>query len=601
MNHPNRLAEIQRQIAEHEAAGLRLQQELERASQHALQQSHGHEQLCGSNLPARSQSTAGYALATSSMSQIAPDDRAPKRQRRAMSQQTNGNTSSRSVTGPFRLTGASLQPLAAPSRSMHSMPRSQTNRPQSRDVAPPLPSVGVSPDIFLAGLGADQAYIASTGSEFSPLDLGPNVPGSQCPSMVSWSSAGDGVTPMTRQNSFMGDSHPSGIEMSRGWTSGGSQSSRGIADEMMFSSQGHQLKSPSAMADYEFLGLGVTHPFEMSPSTSSSSQNQISPSGGFVESSIMERSLSNESSLSTRSTASAKRRHKEALSRVIKTGQETKLAPKPHAPGESRVNVAVPAKMDGKVAVPKTSYQRRKPVKRYCNQCDDHPDGFRGDHELRRHLSAKHEGIVKKFICRDPATVGIATDLKVARPLSDCKQCNAEKQYGAYYNAAAHLRRQHFNPRVSRGKGATGEKRGGKGGGHWPLMADLKVWFEERRVPADQSDSIEADYEEVDHDSAEAEMDFDVAAYEADGALDYSNLGQLDGSVMVSMDAPVSMGSTPFDIDQFADVPPMQGMMSGLVGDNGLIYDSSFTASSTVTPSSLSGAQFPVAEELWAP
>lgn len=70
MNNPSRVAEIQRQIAEHQAAGLRLQQELERASQYALQQSQSHDQLPGNNIPVRSQSTAGYALATPSMVQL---------------------------------------------------------------------------------------------------------------------------------------------------------------------------------------------------------------------------------------------------------------------------------------------------------------------------------------------------------------------------------------------------------------------------------------------------------------------------------------------------------------------------------------------------
>lgn len=467
-----------------------------------------------------------------------------------------------------------------------------------------MPSVGVSPEIFLAGLGADQPYLASTGSDFSPLDLGGNVPASQCPSMVSWGSTEGGLTPLTRQNSFMGDTHISGVEMSRGWTSGGSQSSRGLAaDEMMFSSQGHQFKGPNMMTDYEYLGVGTNHAFEMSPSTSSSAQSQSlfsSPADGIGDSSAMERCQSNESTLSTRSTASAKRRHKEALSRVIKTSQETKLAPKPHAPSLTRVHATIPSKKDGKVAVPKSSYQRRKPVKVFCNQCTEHPDGFRGEHELRRHLSAKHEGIVKKFICRDPATAGIHTDLVAVKPLSECKQCNAKKHYGAYYNAAAHLRRQHFNPRMARGKGRSDEKRGGKGGGHWPLMTDLKAWFEERLVPADQSDEPEADYEEADPESGEMDMDLGLEAYEADGSVGFDTLGQLDEANMLPMDASASMGATTFGIDQFADVPPMQGMMPGLIGDDGLLYGSPFPASSTVTPSSLSTGQFPVNDEAWA-
>lgn len=82
-----------------------------------------------------------------------------------------------------------------------------------------------------------------------------------------------------------------------------------------------------------------------------------------------------------------------------------------------------------------------------------------------------------------------------ATQLNKCKRCQSGKTYGAYYNAAAHLRRAHFHPPRMRAsvsdhsKGVdsvVSEKRGGKGGGSWPPMNELKQWMEERTVPGDQ-------------------------------------------------------------------------------------------------------------------
>lgn len=66
--------------------------------------------------------------------------------------------------------------------------------------------------------------------------------------------------------------------------------------------------------------------------------------------------------------------------------------------------------------------------------------------------------------------------------LSQCKKCREGKKYGAYYNAAAHLRRTHFNkrPRGARNRvGKAVEKRGGKYGGEVPSMEHLKRYLKE--------------------------------------------------------------------------------------------------------------------------
>ncbi|KJZ79111.1 hypothetical protein HIM_01262 [Hirsutella minnesotensis 3608] len=116
----------------------------------------------------------------------------------------------------------------------------------------------------------------------------------------------------------------------------------------------------------------------------------------------------------------------------------------------------------------------RPPVRRvYCDKCNEYPEGFRGEHELRRHTEAKHSAMVRRWVCCEPDnSKNLAIQPVVT--LSTCKACMAQKQYGAYYNAAAHLRRAHFHPH-----------RGGKASGDWPPMSVLKDWMKEIRQPVE--------------------------------------------------------------------------------------------------------------------
>ncbi|KAK3330852.1 hypothetical protein B0H66DRAFT_76905 [Apodospora peruviana] len=132
------------------------------------------------------------------------------------------------------------------------------------------------------------------------------------------------------------------------------------------------------------------------------------------------------------------------------------------------------------------SYQR-PPLRRvYCPKCNEYPEGFRGEHELRRHNDAKHAALVKRWVCTEPDHNPPGSPRPVI-PLAKCKACVTQKRYGAYYNAAAHLRRAHFNPH-----------RGGKASGDWPPMSILKDWMREVRQSFDVQDQDDASSGEED-------------------------------------------------------------------------------------------------------
>ena len=108
-----------------------------------------------------------------------------------------------------------------------------------------------------------------------------------------------------------------------------------------------------------------------------------------------------------------------------------------------------------------------------CQKCNIKPEGYRGPHELRRHMDVMHPSTARKaFVCVDRSA-----DKKF---LANCRHCQMRKKYHAEYNAAAHLRRIHFHPRV---KGDKDQKeassRGGSAGGDRPKLEVLRLWIEE--------------------------------------------------------------------------------------------------------------------------
>ncbi|KAL9598136.1 MAG: hypothetical protein Q9219_004692 [cf. Caloplaca sp. 3 TL-2023] len=185
--------------------------------------------------------------------------------------------------------------------------------------------------------------------------------------------------------------------------------------------------------------------------------------------------------------------HPSPQPRVAPYGQQSvhalqPLAPKvePIAPAMSRsissghrmIRVkSADGSVKDKVSITKAPYVRPQQPKIQCPHCDAKPDGYRGEHELGRHINKAHSLTRTVWVCVD-----ISPDQKY---LSKCKQCVRGKRYNAYYNAAAHLRRAHFNPRPKGRKGKSAEeetvKRAGSSGGEYPAMDFCKMWMRELR------------------------------------------------------------------------------------------------------------------------
>jgi hypothetical protein len=292
---------------------------------------------------------------------------------------------------------------------------------------------------------------------------------------------------MSRQNSICNENFYEGVEMMK------LHSNSSYADMSMEGmSQGtpsfqihHPLKE-----DQSLLVLGTGSASLDSPFSLSFSSAEPIPSSFEVD--RMERTESNQS---TSSTSSSQSRSKARLSAQNQQARSRIIAPKGgdamSRDGSSHSMMRLESK-DGspeKLALaPKSTYVRPMRDRVHCNKCEDHPDGFRGEHELRRHQERQHTAMVKKWVIIQPRSMSGRE--QPAHPLARCKACNQLKKYNAYYNAAAHLRRTHFKPKSPKGRSKSNanvesvEKRGGKGGGDWPPMTELKNWMKEVDEPA---------------------------------------------------------------------------------------------------------------------
>lgn len=408
----------------------------------------------------------------------------------------------------------------------------------------------MDPAEYLAGRTHESSYLAMTSTNLSPTTLtqhhqGPSV---TPPSLVSGSSMLEDSPDMSRQHSSFGNNWPTSTPMINS------------ASQQSFFGEGAWGDSPSFMmpegddpksyaSSQDFVGFGGAF-----PTHETYDNNMFLPLPGSVP---MDRSGSNTSTSSTRSTSSnLEARARERREQVLRNSA-TAIQPKPQEPDER----AAAAK---KIAVSKPAPARRKQNKVTCPICPDHPE-FRGEHERARHIAAKHSKEVVKFVCRDPATVGLESTVQPKVPLKDCKACESGKLYGAYYNAAAHLRRWHFNPKQTRGKGKNTEKRGGSAGGYWPEMDDLKVWFEKRVVieglkteeksTAGAIDEEMGDYEDAAGEAAPIETELPTFM-EGNESFNPSNTQAPQVSPMVSdLSGPSSFQGSPDELFDFVGYP----------------------------------------------
>ena len=332
----------------------------------------------------------------------------------------------------------------------------------------------------------------------------------------------------------------SSVSMSRSDSLGGTSLYGPLAMLKVDSQKSDCMKFDSHMDESSYTLESTPHPTKVSISATDASmslshtgamlENNTLTSAGLVpehlklplvveEEFAMSRTASLESVDSSKSRISRRSQEQAALSaRPIAPKDNTELMSRQVSSSSSYSGseMAPQRSEDGsKVAIQKAKYQRPTHEKIKCQLCTLKPDGYRGPHELRRHMDNKHGQTRKVWVCKD-----ISPDQMF---LSKCKQCREKKMYGAYYNAACHLRRIHFNPR---GKGKKADKsaprRGGNGGGDYPSMDHLKLWMEEISVQKDTSitEDDQDDDQEDDDSSAKgaadaSQSDLEYPAYDS--------------------------------------------------------------------------------------
>ena len=293
---------------------------------------------------------------------------------------------------------------------------------------------------------------------------------------------------------------------------------------------------------------GVTDDASSSP-VSNLATCYTSPST-VVHDNTMTRSLSSESTESSKSRSSRR-----SLQEVVQGQGARHIKPKEDSTSMSRqpsssscvgADMARARSEDGlKVGIPKNpTYVRPQHPKVFCHQCNIKPEGFRGPHELRRHVENKHSSTRTVWVCKDRSS-----DQKF---LSKCKACNDGKRYGAYYNAAAHLRRIHFHAKEKgkKGKGNSKEKpRGGDGGGDDPPMEIIKLWIEASQVSKD--DQTVKDDEADDNSSANYIMEDTPDEYYLNGYCQPNSLPSTEATTLLqpsftSQDSSHALNDVPF-------------------------------------------------------
>lgn len=333
-----------------------------------------------------------------------------------------------------------------------------------------------------------------------------------------------------------------------------SQTSDDMQDSHTFNTQSTSNGSQSSDLSPFNPSLSLLHAGGVTDDASSSPVSNLatcytSPST-VVHDNTMTRSLSSESTESSKSRSSRR-----SLQEVVQGQGARHIKPKENSTSMSRqpsssscagADMARTRSEDGlKVVIPKNqTYVRPQHPKVFCDQCNIKPEGFRGPHELRRHVENKHSPTRTVWVCKDRSA-----DQKF---LSKCKACNDGKMYGAYYNAAAHLRRIHFHAKEKgkKGKGNLKEKpRGGDGGGDDPPMEIIKLWIEASQVSKD--DPPIKDDETDENGSANYLMEDTPDEYYANGYCQSNSLPSTEATTLLqpsftSQDSSHALNDVPF-------------------------------------------------------
>jgi hypothetical protein len=159
--------------------------------------------------------------------------------------------------------------------------------------------------------------------------------------------------------------------------------------------------------------------------------------------------------------------------------------------------------------------------------------------------------------------------------------------YGAYYNAAAHLRRAHFHPRKRGRKGKNDEKRGGIGGGDHPPMEYLKQnWIKE--VEVDNKPTPQSPESQSDNDAPEQiDNSFETPSYEMDNTaipVAAYPVSQQPLPMQVPMPMPVQMiNQVPVDSNQYMDYGMSMHASEPMVFDNTAFFDPNLPVSTDMS------------------
>ncbi|KAG0652675.1 hypothetical protein D0Z07_0716 [Hyphodiscus hymeniophilus] len=613
-------AEIQARIASLSSNGLNHRSPIHKQHQQPLRRSH-------SNVP-RSISSSGTSMARHRSS-----DRieAPLRTR-ALSQQsahsmarTNSRASaSARATGnlPFTQTGNMPPPLLTDSRRENSVEAwanldqpfnsytfSHQPAPMQRSSSQRKPELEQVPELDSLPGDSVADYLQRTGLTGTPLLQLPvspmtipnhrfsagsrqsyNIPTPTTPTSESLTTATTLTSNMSRQNSLCNEPLLEGIQMMKFNSNTSLSTDINAVDHTLYDqftphSSRHRRCSSNEEQSQLLTGAGgASYDSQFSHSFSAVEANDAQfHSSGSIFGEKMEKSESNESISSSSSTASSRSKQRlqaqiAAARPLMPKGGSEDHAMSRESSSQSMTRLDSKGGSQDKIAISKPTYQRPKHDRVYCRQCDDHAEGFRGEHELRRHQDRQHKLMVKKWICIQSSQS--PPDVKPVVPLHKCKACTTQKKrYGAYYNAAAHLRRAHFRPKATKGRAKTSkmedtQKRGGKAGGDWPTMADLKSWMREVEEPATEYPLTSAQQQEANESDDDDPFDFDE--HFPSNNMNTISSGSFDTPFAIS-DASFNIYPSPISSELFN----MQNMQPDLSSPHQVIGSSSMNFTSS--------------------